>query len=320
MVSCRCMENYNKERLEELLKKFSEGTCTPAEELLLNTWLNSLHEKPDEQVFKNYDHFQAVRRDIFNNVRQGTGTQRRYLSRNSMRWAAVAASITFIALAFTLYISQQQPLQYITQTAGQGQVIRIELPDSSFIYLSPNSTVKYPEQFQEVSRAVFLTGEAFFEVHKDAAYPFIVHTDQLQTKVLGTKFLVTAYSELKNTTVKVAEGKVQVSDSSAVLSTLIKNQVLVYAEGRAHPREELVFEVTPKNMNRIQFNNASFEELALRIYNLYGYRLSTVNKKLLDAEFTGDIQNNEPITAWLDKFTAIHSNTYTISGNSIIIK
>lgn len=86
------------------------------------------------------------------------------------------------------------------------------LPDSSRVWLNAESSLQYPESFEGVKRReVYLKGEGYFEVTKDAAHPFMVKTDALETQVLGTSFNVKAYSG-NDTQVTLLEGSVKVSD------------------------------------------------------------------------------------------------------------
>jgi hypothetical protein len=63
---------------------------------------------------------------------------------------------------------------------------------------------------QNAVREVFLSGEAFFTVTKDRKHPFVVYSNELVTKVLGTSFLVKAFKNAKQVEVCVKTGKVSV--------------------------------------------------------------------------------------------------------------
>jgi transmembrane sensor len=82
------------------------------------------------------------------------------------------------------------------------------LSDGSTVWLNQNSSLQYPEAFGEDQRTVILTGEAFFEVAKDATKPFIIKTEFTETKVLGTSFNLRAYPGETETAVSVATGQV----------------------------------------------------------------------------------------------------------------
>jgi ferric-dicitrate binding protein FerR (iron transport regulator) len=61
------------------------------------------------------------------------------------------------------------------------------------VQLNPNSTISYPEHFGQKTRTVYLKGEAFFNIKRNPAKPFVVHTGDLVTEVLGTSFTIKSY-------------------------------------------------------------------------------------------------------------------------------
>ena len=91
-----------------------------------------------------------------------------------------------------------------------GTTTTLTLSDGTEILLSANSRLAYAKNFTGDTREVTLVGEARFNVAKDPERPFIVHTEQLQTQVLGTIFDVRAYPQA-TPDVTLYEGKVEVS-------------------------------------------------------------------------------------------------------------
>ena len=97
-------------------------------------------------------------------------------------------------------------------TVPRGQTFKLILSDGTEVYLNADSRLVYPSRFTGKERSVFLDGEAYFRVAKDAGHPFIVRTQTLQTRVLGTEFNVSGY-EGSDTEVTLVEGSVEVSDA-----------------------------------------------------------------------------------------------------------
>ena len=83
---------------------------------------------------------------------------------------------------------------------------KITLPDSSVVWLNANACLRYPREFSEQIRQVEIKGEAFFEVRKDEKKPFIVQTDGIGIRVLGTTFNVDA--EPEKTEITLLTGKI----------------------------------------------------------------------------------------------------------------
>ena len=76
--------------------------------------------------------------------------------------------------------------------------------------MNAGSVLKYPKEFKGDTREVYLTGEAFFDVVKNPARPFIIHTSSIDVKVLGTKFNVKAYPNDKTVETSLVQGSVEV--------------------------------------------------------------------------------------------------------------
>ncbi|TSD63310.1 DUF4974 domain-containing protein [Inquilinus sp. KBS0705] len=99
-----------------------------------------------------------------------------------------------------------------TPIGGQYQVI---LPDGTKVWLNAASSLKYPTLFKGSQRVVELTGEAYFEVAKNAAMPFSVKVNDMQVKVLGTHFNIMAYNNEPAIKTTLLEGSVQLSNGLA---------------------------------------------------------------------------------------------------------
>lgn len=89
-------------------------------------------------------------------------------------------------------------------------ITSVQLSDGSKVLLSANSRLEYQKEFTDTIRSVKLSGEARFEVAKDASRPFIVCTEQLQTRVLGTVFDMKAYPRYSPDVI-LYQGRVNVS-------------------------------------------------------------------------------------------------------------
>lgn len=138
------------------------------------------------------------------------------------RWAVgIAASVLLIMGVWGYYqftTNRVSPI-YRQQVARQNFVERVNttdkpqlvmLPDGSSILLQKNSRLSFPRRFTGSSRAVYLDGEAFFEVQKDPRRPFYVYADALVARVLGTSFAVNARPGNPAIRVVVRTGKVSV--------------------------------------------------------------------------------------------------------------
>lgn len=117
-------------------------------------------------------------------------------------------TLDYTNLAKTSVPVVKKMLQTHSIVIPRGETFKLILCDGTEVWLNANSKLVYPTAFIEKERTVFLEGEAYFKVIKDAK-PFIVKTDYLQTKVLGTEFNVKSYTA-EDSHVTLISGKVQV--------------------------------------------------------------------------------------------------------------
>lgn len=76
----------------------------------------------------------------------------------------------------------------LVATANKGIVEEVTLPDGTKVWLNNSATLRYPRKFSDTERNVYLEGEAYFKVTRNAQQPFIVESDAMRVRVLGTVF------------------------------------------------------------------------------------------------------------------------------------
>ena len=209
------------------------------------------------------------------------------------RYRAVAVvSILIMAVLAALFFHEKTPtvlntsVALVTKENPRGQKSRVYLPDGTNVTLNANSKISYPIDFAADVREVYLQGEAFFEVTKNAVKPFIVYSDNVMTKVLGTSFNIKCD---KNEEIKVSlvTGKVEVrhDDDNAVVEYLIPGQQYAFHREtkavrtlRFNPQEVLAWKD-----GIIIFRNAPKAEVFDRLSTWYG----------VDFEFENEPQNSK---------------------------
>jgi len=96
--------------------------------------------------------------------------------------------------------------------APYGKTITLTLSDGTRVWVSSGSRLIYPPSFNRKVREIYLDGEAYFEVASVKNKPFIVKTEKMDTRVLGTKFYVQAYAKENKYSTLLLEGKVMLSE------------------------------------------------------------------------------------------------------------
>lgn len=103
----------------------------------------------------------------------------------------------------------------------KGGQYKVTLSDGSTVTLNSGSSLKFPNGFYGDERVVTLTGEAYFEVAKNPLKPFIVHCGEITTRVLGTKFNISAYREDGKIKATLLSGKIRVSQNNMRNTTVL---------------------------------------------------------------------------------------------------
>ena len=115
-------------------------------------------------------------------------------------------------LDYTSKVAENTPAEVVethTLTTPHGKDFKLTLADGTIVWLNAESRLEYPSRFVGSERRVKLTGEAYFQVTKDASHPFVVETEQLQARVLGTELNVRSY-KAADSQVTLINGKVEV--------------------------------------------------------------------------------------------------------------
>lgn len=167
----------------------------------------------------------------------------------------------------------------INNTTAESKLVR--MADGSLAVLKPGSSLKYPKSFK-AGRQAFLTGEAFFEIHKNPAMPFIVHSHEMAVRVMGTSFTVKSFSINQEFKVIVNTGKVLVynqkeapkSELPKAIVTLLPNQQVTYTSKLTQVKKETLpiplTLSTPVAQKEFTFDDAPLSEIIDKIDKAYG--------------------------------------------------
>ena len=223
-------------KLKKEVREFLEGKTTSEGERVWHNWFDLPNQK--ESYKKNIVSSPAdLKREIKAIKRKSFSIFG--LNYNQLQIAAslvlcLGVGTWFYMNATTVFSTDKTLAQTRTQA---GQRIKVTLKDGTQIWLNAGSILKYPNDFEGDTREVYLEGEAFFDVAKDKAHPFIIHTSKMDTKVLGTSFNVQAYPNQEKQVVAVVTGKVSVQ------STITDEKIVVTPGQKA---------LLAKNTNRLQ--------------------------------------------------------------------
>lgn len=203
-----------------------------------------------------------------------------------------------------------------------GKTFRLTLSDGSKVHLNAGSSIKFPVNFLSgYHRQVFLNGEAYFEVTRNETSPFIVSTDGIGVRVLGTSFNVNSYKGFSSYAV-LEEGKVEVFLEDGIN----KNSVIIQPGEKASLEEQLlrIDEVDLEDYlgwrdGMLSFNNESFDIILKKIERYYGVSINNQYQELGKIRFRGSFKD-ETITELLDTFKESAGFEYSVINNKVTIE
>ena len=222
--------------------------------------------------------------------------------------------------------SVKEELIYNTLTVPYGKRFDIVLSDGTQVILNSGTSLKYPVQFiKGDNRRVFLNGEAFFTVAKDKLHPFIVNADELNVRVLGTKFNLSSYPEDQFVNTTLVEGSVSVYESNANYdssnSSLLKPGYK--SEWNKHNKQISIAEAdiamhTDWLNGKIILRHVPFKNIVKKLERHYNVDI-TNNNKGLDNEMFSASFDIETIDQVFRTFNESYEIDYKINNRQIII-
>lgn len=226
---------------------------------------------------------------------------------------------------------QETKNKSIEYSNGSDSAQRIVLSDGSEVLLEKDSRLSYAAPFTSGKREVYLTGNAFFKITRNPSQPFIVYTQDIVTKVLGTSFRVKALADEKTVSVLVKTGKVSVFrrenfTSPDAASGTLKGLVLT-------PNQEMVYDVVHEQMNKslvetptptrdsvvsFVFDDTPAADVFRKLHDAYGITILMDEEAMASCTISATL-GNEPFYEKLSIVCKIINATYQVIDGNIVI-
>lgn len=201
-----------------------------------------------------------------------------------------------------------------------GGEFELILADGSRVWLNSMTKFRYPTQFTGKTREVFVEGEAFFSVAKNADSPFIVHTGGVRVKVLGTEFNLSAYPGEKTVTT-LAKGKVEVAGESDKVS-LQPGEQAIWNNGLKNIEVKTVDVSLYSSWIKgvFEFENISLQAITRQLSRWYGVTFQFEDCGCAERCFTGGIKKYVPLIQSLEIIEKTTNVVFKITGRNIIVR
>ncbi|RYU97038.1 FecR family protein [Emticicia agri] len=333
----------NQHEFDKLLEKYLAGDGDAEEEKLIWEWQDNMLK--NSRVLLNSDEKEAIKNRLWSRIYNSTighGEEETTVASGKgltiLKWGIAALLVMGLANIFLLLKDKKTETVADAATVAQASDIEvkntstsdseIKLEDGTVVRLKKNSSISYPKHFGKYTRNVYLKGEAFFKVKRDPNAPFIVHTGDLVTEVLGTSFNVKSYENSKAIEVSVTSGRVSVYELTEKASDK-KNGVILT------PNQKVVFDKSSKKItpgivaNPVALSNAVtkidfvFEDTPLpvvlqKLKDVYGIEIIMENQDLNQCAITADL-NDLPLFTQLELICRTVNARFEQRGTSFFV-
>ena len=333
----------NPKMTDEMLLNYLRGTLSEEERQRVEAWYE---ESPENEAILDglYDAYVLERAivardqvDVEASLKRCRETiqhhsmQRAFVQGRRRSWSvvkrvvAVAAVVVLVCMAgfygANIVDRMQQP---VIMRTGIGERVQVELPDGSKVWMNACSEIAYTRKVFSSERNLAIKGEAYFEVAKMKYAPFIVHCDELDIRVLGTKFNVRANVDDDLLTTTLVQGSIQVSSPMIREDVLMKpNQQFVFNK-RTHKGELSMTNragvATNWTKGRFYFFKESFEEIAKSLERNYNISITFKDDEIRRKKFICEFDASDNIYRILSILQMTGKFDYNISGRHVEIQ
>lgn len=218
------------------------------------------------------------------------------------------------------YETDNVPTERYTISIPSGKSYSITLADGTQVFLYAGSHLTYPSQFIGDERNVYLQGEAYFKVAKDASKPFVITTDNAEARVLGTELNVSCYDGASSH-VALINGSVEVKPKSSAKAVRLQpgqGATISGNESVAVAAEDM--EGYEQWLNGyIYFDDATLRDIALAIGRWYNVNVSFDDKSLETLKFRFFCRRDESLRRTLDLLNSFDSFSASFEGETLKI-
>ena len=264
----------------DLIIRYLSGEVTPDEIVLLENWV--LENPDNKKLFNQYRLSWNLANTTKNNNEINVNKEFNKLSnklfgsdseikikpkKSSNIFLKIAASIIFIAIsAYSIFYFTTKPTykSYVAKT----EIINQKLPDGSTFTLNKNSEIKITDKYAQNERRIILNGEAYFDVKHNKKIPFIVVTQNLEIKDIGTSFFVKSNKTDDNIEITVSSGIV------SVINTKTGDKIIL------NKGDKGIFSKANQKLFKQKNNDENFLSWKTKIFNFRNKKLSKVINKL----------------------------------------
>lgn len=320
---------------EEILARFLMGECTEDELREVNAWMDESKENTrelfkQEEVYhlgklgsaSDEEEVEKAEKRLFKRLEQEKAKQHKVRRIYGwMRYAAMFIGVFVLGgMGYLLYQNYDQDEMLLAVTT-QDTIKELKLPDGTQVWLNKNTTLKYPRNFSDTGRKVYLEGEGYFEVKRNPDRPFIVQSEAMQVRVLGTVFNFKSDRVNMSAVATLLKGEIEVKGNH-------EEGMIVLAPGQKAELNGVTRRLVVKQVdtgfenwhdNQFVFDKADIYTIARTLETSYGVKIILAPDIDVKKTYSGTLKKNDNVESVLKQIMNAIPVEYKIVGGSVFL-
>lgn len=320
---------------DEILARFLMGECTEDELREVNSWLGESTENTRElfrleEIYhlgkiddtSDENDVEKAEKRLFKRLEQEKSKQHKVRRIYGwMRYVAMFIGIFILGgVGYMLFQNQDRSEPLLTVTT-QDAIKEMKLPDGTTVWLNKNTTLKYPREFLASGRKVYLEGEGYFDVKRNPERPFIVQSEAMQVKVLGTVFNFRSDKVKMSAVATLLKGEIEVKGNH-------EEGMIVLAPGQKAELNGVTRRLVVKQVdtgfenwhdNQFIFDKADIYTIARTLENSYGVKIILAPDIDVKKTYSGTIKKKKNVEEVLNLIKNAVPVEYKVVGGSVFL-
>lgn len=195
------------------------------------------------------------------------------------------------------------------------------LADGTVVWLNAESKLRYPVEFVGKERRVFLEGEAYFAVAKNAGMPFRVEILHQTVEVLGTEFNVSGYADEESVYTTLVTGKVKVATDRGEDMALVPGEqsVLDCRSGQLDKRKVDVEKIVAWKKGMFILEEQTLEQIMQKLARWYDMEVFYRNSELKKIVFKGVVPRYADLEEVLNILEKTNEVRFDVQGRTVSV-
>ena len=320
--------------INDIISKYLTGNASMSEKKQLISWLKE--DEGNKTLFNEIKDIYIASGTIklidqnhdqsWNEFHKNVSAPKTIKFTGILKYAAITILAMVVGSAITQYSKKigSDDVSMSRVEVPVGQMSKLVLFDGTEVWLNSGSVFEYPSRFNKKNRTVYLNGEAYFDVAKNEELPFIIESNRIHVKVLGTSFNFSAYDTDNYTNLTLVEGEVDLlAPTGRLLTKMMPGEMADLSEGKLSIKEVDTSFYDSWKDGKLKYSGAPLGEIAQKLERWYHVSIQFQDEKSKQLKFTGTILKYKPIEQIVKAISIIAPIDYSVDlkpdGKDVIL-